>query len=72
LNGGISVPGRFKSEHFKIKIDREEGICEITYRFRELSATEEFLEAVVKDLKLSGKPIKHSREVPQWLETKLL
>ena len=41
-------------------------------RLREKSLTDGFIARLVEELKLSTKPKKFSRDVPEWLETKLL
>ena len=56
----------------QLSLDRAEGTCEIQCRLRERRLTEELIARLIERLSLSAKPKKHSRDVPEWLERKLL
>lgn len=69
---GLPYFGDQNHEFFRLILEREEGMCEVQCRLRETTLTETFLKEMVDALKLSDRPKKHSRNVPAWLETKLL
>lgn len=69
---GGRLLGCHNGERFVVKIDQEEGTCEIKCRLRDLPMSRDFLEQFIQRLNLSDKPVKFSREIPPWLETKLL
>ena len=69
---GLPYFGSQNEEFFSLIVDREEGHCEVSCRLRERTLTEAWMNEVVRGLKLSFKPKKHSRDIPEWLETKLL
>lgn len=71
-NYRLPLAGLYKGEYLDLKVDQEEGSCEISCRLRDDEATIEFLNRMREELHLSDKPQKHSREIPQWLEIKLL
>jgi hypothetical protein len=61
-----------RGEIFTIAIDREAGVCEIQCRLREIILTEPFTKKVIEQLGLFDRPKKHSRDIPEKLETELL
>lgn len=74
LTGGLSLhlTEIHRGEVIEMKIDDEVGSFEIEARLSSNERTRVFIEGIVSSLTLSEKPQKHSRDVPAWLETKLL
>ena len=72
LESGQELSRPRSDEFFELSLDRAEGTCEIQCRLRERRLTEELIARLIERLSLSAKPKKHSRDVPEWLERKLL
>lgn len=69
---GFLIPPTPQDEQIRISIDRAEGSLEIQCRLRDVGVSRRFAEGLHASLKLSDKPVKFSRDIPQSLETKLL
>ncbi len=69
---GTALAGAYKGEHFNFKANADEGSCELGCRLKTDEISVEFLDRLIKETGLSFKPQKHSRDIPEWLETELL
>jgi hypothetical protein len=70
-NVGFVVPNA-SDEGLALFIHKEEGSLQLQCRFRDVQISREFAERLHGSLRLSPKPIKFSRDIPQRLETQLL
>jgi hypothetical protein len=71
-NLGFVLPPTDVDEYVNIFIDNNDGSLEIACRLQNVRLNQQFFGGLVASLKLSEKPIKHSRRIPQELETRLL
>ena len=66
------MPPTDNDEYINITINDLDGLIEIGCRLRNLEFNRQFVDRLDAALRLSARPIKHSRYIPQDLETKLL
>jgi hypothetical protein len=71
-NLGLKHAGAYRNEQFSATFDNFEGMCQLKALFREAYDTRGYILRAAGALALAEKPIKSSRYIPEWLETKLL